>query len=989
MNKALLICVALLLVLPLVVTDHASAQGTATIEGTVKDAQTGDPLPGANILLVGTGLGASTDINGKYTIRSVPMGTYSLRISYVGYKNITTNITVQQAGTVRHDYKMTAVAVEGETIVVTAQASGQNAAINQQLASMPVMNVVSAAKIQELPDANAAESVSRLPGVSLIRTGGEGSQVVIRGLSPQYNQVTIDGVELPSDMASGNNIVSGDAGAQSTTLGSLGDRAEDLSMISSTMLNSIEVIKAITPDMDAAVLGGVVNFGMRKAAHSSPGSGEESLWMPHFEIRSQGGYNQLKNLKSDYKLVGSIEKRFLDEAFGVFFQASLERRNLSDNELGASYDLTDKDHGDAGIPDLVSLSLSDVYRDRKRLGGTLVLDYQHTGGEIGFMNFVSSSDTRTTTRTDNINRQANNVYYTANDATNKLNVISNLVSVKEDLSIIHADLKLSHSYSESNDPEDLMFNFWQNGAGLGNYGDLSKVSPSVLASLAVFNPSLANLDQIQTYHTFSRERTLTGSLDLSTAVTLSDFVTTKIKVGGMMQRRTRDYYYQQSDGSQLYGGGSAVLTAIRTAYPWMVPAGGISAVNFFDQAYSVGKFLSGDYPQPYPLDVEFMWNILPIAKRTPSAEGYRVNNLASQLNNYSGHEDRSAAYAMITVNLGEDWTLLPGVRYQNLTTNYTAMQGEAIPGGIAGQIVTAEKSHGYWLPMVHLRYKPVDWAQFHFAYTNTLNYPDYSAITPRYYVGANFIAYNNVNLKPAQSENFDLVASLHSNDLGLLSIDGFKKRIKDLIFFSQRYLSDLSAYPELPQGRKILYEFDTYINNPIAIDVWGIETEWQTHFWYLPSPFDGIVLNINYTHIFSEASYPKSSLTNTYDEEGNLVQIVNDTSYTTRLLNQPNDILNLAIGYDYEGFSARISMLYQDNIFKRPDFWMQNRVNSAKYTRWDFSAKQQLPWFGLQVYFNINNIFGENDVDVNQKTSFPASEQRYGMSTDLGLRLIF
>jgi TonB-dependent receptor len=421
----------------------------------------------------------------------------------------------------------------------------------------------------------------------------------------------------------------------------------------------------------------------------------------------------------------------------------------------------------------------------------------------------------------------------------------------------------------------------------------------------------------------------------------------------------------------------------------MVPPGGISLVNFDDRAYQMGKFLNGDYPSPYPVYLDLMWAALPTAKRTPSAEGYRVNNLASRLNDYSGHEDRSALYAMVTLNIGEQITILPGVRYQNLATSYTAMQGEAVPGGIVGSIVTAEKSHGYVLPMVHLRYKPLDWAQFHFAYTNTLNYPDYSSITPRFYVGSNFIAYNNVNLKPATSENFDLVASLHSNDLGLLSVDGFKKRIKDLIFYSQRYLSDLSAYPELPQGRKTLYEFDTYINNPIAIDVWGIETEWQTHFWYLPAPFDGIVFNINYTHIFSEASYPKSTLENQYDEFGNLVQIVHDTSYTTRLLNQPNDILNLAVGYDLGGFSARLSMLFQDNIFKRPDFWMQNRVNSAKYTRWDFSARQQLPWLGLQLYFSINNMFGENDVDVNQKTSFPASEQRYGMSSDLGLRIDF
>jgi hypothetical protein len=289
--------------------------------------------------------------------------------------------------------------------------------------------------------------------------------------------------------------------------------------------------------------------------------------------------------------------------------------------------------------------------------------------------------------------------------------------------------------------------------------------------------------------------------------------------------------------------------------------------------------------------------------------------------------------------------------------------------------------------MVHLRYKPLDWLQIHFAYTNTLNYPDYSTITPRYLIGTGFVSYNNWRIKPATSENFDLVAAIHSNEIGLLTINGFKKRIKDLIFFSKRYLTDFSAYPDLPQAGGLLYEFNTYINNPNAIDVLGIETEWQTHFWYLPQPFTGLVLNINYTHIFSEASYPKTIVNTIYNEDGTFTQTINDTTYKTRLLNQPNDIVNLVLGYDFEGFSARVSMLFQDNIFKQPDFWMQNRVNSAKYTRWDLSVKQELPWFGLQLFFNINNITGENELDVNQKTGFPANEQRYGMSADLGLRI--
>ena len=192
----------------------ASAQRTSTLSGAIKDAQTGDALPGANVLLVGTGMGATTDISGKYIVRNVPAGSYSIRVTYIGYTTSTLPIVVNEAVDVRKDFRLSAVAIEGETVVITAQAAGQNEAINQQLNSMPVMNVVSAARIQELPDANAAESVSRLPGVSLIRTGGEGAKVVIRGLSPQFNQVTIDGVELPSDVASSNNLTSTDRNAQ-------------------------------------------------------------------------------------------------------------------------------------------------------------------------------------------------------------------------------------------------------------------------------------------------------------------------------------------------------------------------------------------------------------------------------------------------------------------------------------------------------------------------------------------------------------------------------------------------------------------------------------------------------------------------------------------------------------------------------------------------------------------------------------------------------
>lgn len=56
-------------------------------------------------------------------------------------------------------------------------------------------------------------------------------------------------------------------------------------------------------------------------------------------------------------------------------------------------------------------------------------------------------------------------------------------------------------------------------------------------------------------------------------------------------------------------------------------------------------------------------------------------------------------------------------------------------------------------------------------------------------------------------------------------------------------------------------------------------------------------------------------------------------------------------------------------------------------TRWDLSLKQDLPWLGMQLYLFLNNITGQRETDVNQKTLLPATIQLYGMSADLGLRL--
>ena len=256
-----------------------------TIEGIVKDKKTQKSLIGANVFIVGTSIGTSTDGDGKYKLSNVNLGSYTLKASYIGYQEVEVDMDITSAENITQDFELSYVSLQGEAIEVTAQARGQIDAINEQIKAKSIKNIVSSDRIQELPDANAAETVARIPGVSIRREGGEGNKVIIRGLSPKYNKVMVDGTNLASTDPD--------------------NRSTDLSMISQYMLEGIEVTKAGTPDQEGDVLGGTVNFKLKKAPSGL-----------HGNFVTQGMQNGLQETNNDYKLVGSISNRFLSDRLG-------------------------------------------------------------------------------------------------------------------------------------------------------------------------------------------------------------------------------------------------------------------------------------------------------------------------------------------------------------------------------------------------------------------------------------------------------------------------------------------------------------------------------------------------------------------------------------------------------------------------------------------------------------------------------------------------
>jgi hypothetical protein len=165
LGKTVLRCCAALLC----ITQSIMAAYSGDVKGRVYDRDTKEVLPGANIVVVGTSLGAASDMNGNYVIHGIPLGSYTLSVSYVGYKSTTIKIKLKEGEVLQQDIFMEPTILTGEGVIVTAQAQGQMQAINQQLSSNTIANVVSADRIREIPDVNAAESIGRLPGISVTR----------------------------------------------------------------------------------------------------------------------------------------------------------------------------------------------------------------------------------------------------------------------------------------------------------------------------------------------------------------------------------------------------------------------------------------------------------------------------------------------------------------------------------------------------------------------------------------------------------------------------------------------------------------------------------------------------------------------------------------------------------------------------------------------------------------------------------------------------
>ena len=256
----------------------AVAQSSGTISGTAAD-DNHDVLPEAPVKLQPGDVSITTNQQGVFTFTNVAPGSYTVTVSYLGFRDATASVTVSAGQVARVDVVLQ-VATQNEQVVVTAGRSyGEAEAVNETRASDTLVNILPDAVIRSLPNANVADAVGRLPGVTLERDEGEGKYVQIRGTAPNLSNLTIDNVIVPSPEG--------------------GVRQVKLDTIPADLIESVQINKTLQANMDADAIGGSVNL----VTKTSPDR-------PTLSLYGAGGFTPIINNVPVSEFSGSLGQRF-------------------------------------------------------------------------------------------------------------------------------------------------------------------------------------------------------------------------------------------------------------------------------------------------------------------------------------------------------------------------------------------------------------------------------------------------------------------------------------------------------------------------------------------------------------------------------------------------------------------------------------------------------------------------------------------------------
>lgn len=836
----------------------AAAQATqaATLRGTVTEASTHAPAPGATVRIEGVdSVTAGTD--GGYMVPNVKPGRYTVAVDYVGLASIRQTVTVGEGETV---LDLQLASPEPQAIVVTGQRAADRRALQLKKTSDVIIDVLQANDVGKLPDQNVAEAVKRLPSISVANDQGEGRYVIIRGVDPKLANVTVNGQTQPAPEPENRQV--------------------KLDDIPSALIQSVQVIKSLTPDLDANAIAGQVNIDTASAFDRN---------RPLF-ASARAAYGQLDlNKRNPYEDDVSVGGLFgANREFGVILAGNYSRRPIESWNFGSGGPIWNTLSTGQIVPS--QLQARDYNLVRERTGFVANFDWRPTDkiklylrGAFSQFNDHERRDRVVVdiSKAAIVPASATTGAFTKAADTDALRVRYEDDNTKVvsgggafDLPTGHLDVAAAYSRAIKKDPIRSEWVFKTASAISGTYdtgSSLYSYTPSAdTYDASKYNASSVNYDTRQAVETLKQIR-FDYKLPFELLGDTSEF-----KFGAKyldrLKTNNRDY--------QSYKAAAKTFTLAQ---------GGTFAntVTTYDGRYTLAPIINYDAVQAY-----FAANPTTMVLDNAGSVG---NSLA---NDYRVTEKIAAAYAMATLHQGP-WTIIPGVRVENTDGSYAAKAFNVTTSTYSTPFNNfGGKTYTDVFPGVNVRYDYSRNIIVRAAVTTSIGRPDYNQLAPYTNLdsGAKTVALGNSSLKPLKSTNYDAALEYYLPTQGLVSVGVFFKDIKHPIYTQVR----AGVAGESFAGTTIdpSYAVTQFVNASSA-ELKGIELNAQSQFPFLPGAWSGLGAGVNLTIVDAHA-------------EG-VPGRVDGSGDNTPLAFQSHTVGTAQIFYEKYGVSARLAYSYRSH----------------------------------------------------------------------------
>jgi len=843
------------------------AQSSVSLIGKVTD-ENGLSMPGATILLSDISRGTTTDVRGQYSILNISEGKHMIKISFIGYQPIEEEIEVAKNSV--HNFTIKEGMTMGDEIVILGdRLKGQAKALNQQKTNANITNIVSADQVGRFPDANIGDALKRVQGITMQYDQGEARDIIIRGMAPQLNSVMVNGERLPS--AEGDN------------------RRIQMDLIPSDMIQTIEVNKAVLPNMDADAIGGAVNLVTRTASD---------------DLRISGTLASGVNLLSEKPIyTGSfaIGDRILNNKLGVILSGSYNNHNFGSDNIEAVW--IDTDEG--VVIDEFDIRKYEVQRIRRSV--SLNMDYDiNSNHKLNFStiyNWRDDWENRFRMRVSKLEdafedgsfSRLENGNYTITDARVEYQTKGGLdddrIKAKrlEDQRVYNLTLGGSHlfkklkatwsvTYAKASEerPNERYMSFREGGQTV-NMDVRNTEEPFAYLSNRADNFGI-ELNEITEQYQYTEDVDFNGKLDFQYTYS-NDGI---LKFGGRLRTkdksRNNNYFeYEPIDGSFIAN---------------------LSTVPFSDEndadylagsQYQIGNFVTPEFLGNLNL------NDASIFDKGDALDEYLPGN-------YDANENIYGAYVMADHQFNAKLSVILGVRLEHTNISYTGNVLDLDNDTFSKD--TRSNSYTNVMPGVHAKYDISDDFILRFAWTNTLARPNYFDLVPyaEFSPGDQELARGNPDLEATTAMNFDLMAERYFNSVGLVSGGVFYKDLDKFI-----YGQTTQNYADPQFGTDLEYSFP---RNGGTAAVYGIEAGVQRQIW------KGLGIYLNYTRTESSTDGIEGREDDDIDLPGTANNMFNvSLSYETKKL-----VVRLSLNYASDYIDELGGDAFEDRFYDEQTF---------------------------------------------------------------------